>query len=86
MREEFDPYAVASVVLVAGSFQQSLRVAADDQPVLGPGQCDVESPRVAQETQTALAIAAHAAEEDEILLPSLESIDRGDLDFWTTRL
>lgn len=46
--------------------------------LLGSGQCHVESTRVIQEADALMFIGTDARQDNEILLPALESIHAGN--------
>mmetsp|Transcript_88058 Transcript_88058/g.275754 ORF Transcript_88058/g.275754 Transcript_88058/m.275754 type:complete len:315 (-) Transcript_88058:1529-2473(-) len=58
---------------------ESRCVANDDQATAGSRDHDVETAPVRQEAHVAVAVAAHSAEDDQLLLSALEGINRGYL-------
>ena len=63
-------------------FGEYLGITENDQPVLGSGQSHIESPGIIQETNTRSFVTPDTRKENEILLSSLEAVDRGHLDFF----
>ena len=59
---------------------QHLRIAQDDHTVLCTGEGNVETTRVVQETDALVFVAAHTAQDDVVLLATLEGVDTRDLD------
>ena len=57
-----------------------LRVADYDEPVLRPRKRHVEAPRIIEEADALRLVRADAREYNVVLLPTLEGVDRGDLD------
>jgi hypothetical protein len=49
-------------------------IAKNDETILGTSECDVESTRVIQEPDPRGFIAPYAGEQNEVLLPALETV------------
>ncbi|KAJ7264918.1 hypothetical protein B0H12DRAFT_215232 [Mycena haematopus] len=58
---------------------QNLRISQNDDSILGPRERDIQTTRVVQESDPLMLIAPHAAENNVILLSSLEGIHACDL-------
>ena len=61
---------------------EHLGVTKDYQAVFGSCECDIESPRVIQESNTWCLVTPDAWEQNEIFFSSLETIDRGNLNLF----
>lgn len=59
---------------------QDLWISQNHASVFSTSQCDVESTRIVQETDSLVVVASDTAEDDVVLLSSLERIDAGHLD------
>jgi hypothetical protein len=59
---------------------QSVHVAEDEEPVLGPGECNVDPVLGREETDQTLRVASHEREEDDVVLLALVAVDAGDED------
>lgn len=62
--------------------RKHLSIAEYDEAVLGSRESHVESTRVIQESDAGCLVASNAREQDEVLLSSLEAVDRCDFDFF----
>ena len=63
-------------------FAQHLWISEDNHTILGSRQSHIQTPRVVQETNALMLITPDTAENDVILLSSLESIDTGNFDLF----
>lgn len=59
---------------------QKTGIAKYDQSILGTSECNIESPRVAQESDTLMFVASDTTENNVLLFSALESIDTCYLD------
>ena len=55
-------------------------MAKDDQSPLGAREGDIDAPCIGKEAQVAPTIRAHCREDNHLLLPTLEAVNRRDLD------
>lgn len=60
---------------------QDLGIAQYNDSIFRTGQGDVQTSRIVQESNSLMLVAPDAAENDIVLLPSLEGVDARDLDF-----
>ena len=59
---------------------EDLRVTKDHDTIIGPRQCNVQPPWVVEETDALMLVAAHAAQDNIVLLATLERIHAGHFD------
>lgn len=70
---------MAQQVVPEGLPREHLGIAQHNHTVLGTSQGDVETARVVQEANALMLVAANTAHDDEVLLTTLEGVDRADL-------
>ena len=61
---------------------ENFRIAENDDTILCTSESNIETPWVIQKANTLMLVASDAAEDDVILLPSLESIHTGNFDLF----
>lgn len=64
------------------NFAQNFGVAKDDDTIFRTRESDVETSGIVQETNALMLITSNAAENNVILLSSLESVHTGHFDFF----
>ena len=61
---------------------QHLGISEDDNTILRSCECNIQTPRIVQESNALMLIASHAAEDDIVLLTTLKGIHACDFDFF----
>ena len=59
---------------------ENFRIAENDDAILCTSESNIETPWVIQKANTLMLVASDAAEDDVILLPSLEGVNASNLD------
>ena len=54
---------------------QNLRIPKNDNTILRPRKSDIQPPGVVQETNSLMLVTPDTAQDDVVLLPSLERVD-----------
>jgi len=70
---------VQQQVMPKGCFDKTLGLPRITRPYLARVKADIETSRIAQETNSLMIVGANAREYDEVLLTTLESIDGSNL-------